>query len=360
MKKFILVVLSVVLGIGAMNAQTLTASKLLDNVSLTVKGGVTTPLQTPIENFKGVAGLELRKQVTPIFAVGVEGDWTANTSKWEKWDANTWIVDHQYVGAFAATNMSNLFGGYKGHPRIVEFETVVGIGWLHTYNKELDDLNSIGAKTGLNVNFNLGKARAWTLGLKPAIVWAIAPFNSANAALQVQAGLTYHFKNSNGKHHFTVCDKVATQSEVDALNDKINALRAALETCQNQPIKVEVREVVKEVVVRETVKDLAELPKIQFVQGSMKVSPTSTVTLQAIAEQMKDNPKLKYVLTGYASEEGNAEYNQKLSLSRAEAVKNALVKAGVDAAQLVTVGKGETTQFGDEWELNRVVVATME
>ena len=332
----------------------------MDNVSLTLKGGVTSQLQTPLENFKGVAGLELRKQVTPIFAVGLEGDWTANTSKWEKWDANTWVVDHQYVGAFAATNMSNLLGGYKGRPRVVEFETVLGIGWLHSYNKELDDLNSIGAKTGLNINFNLGKARALTLGFKPAIVWAIPPFNSANAALQLQAGLTYHFKNSNGKHHFTVCDKVATQSEMDELNDKINALRAALDECQNRPVKVEVREVVREVVVTETVKEMADLPKIQFVQGSMKVSPTSTVTLQAIAEQMKDNPKLKYVLEGYASEEGSAEYNQKLSLSRAEAVKKALIKAGVNENQLVAIGKGETTQFGSELELNRVVVATME
>ena len=33
------------------------------------------------------------------------------------------------------------------------------------------DLNSMSSKLGLNFNFNLGEEKAWTLGLKPALVY---------------------------------------------------------------------------------------------------------------------------------------------------------------------------------------------
>ena len=62
---------------------------------------------------------------------------------------------------------------------------------------------------GLNFNFNLGESKAWTLGIKPAIVYDMqgtypetkSRFNANNAGFEVTAGLTYHFKTSNGTHH---------------------------------------------------------------------------------------------------------------------------------------------------------------
>ena len=34
------------------------------------------------QNMRGVVGVELRKQITPVFGLGVEGEWTVNTSTW--------------------------------------------------------------------------------------------------------------------------------------------------------------------------------------------------------------------------------------------------------------------------------------
>lgn len=48
-------------------------------------------------------------------------------------------------------------------------------------------------------------------------------------------------------------------------------------------------------------------------------------------------------LTGHADRSGSAAYNQKLSLRRAEAVKQVLVGLGVPLDQITTVGKGETS-----------------
>lgn len=361
-KKSLLMVLFAALTFGMVSAQTLTESKLGDNISATVKGGITTPLKTPISFAKAIGGLELRKQVTPVFGLGLEGEWTVNTSKWKNQLPNSWVVDHQYIGLFGTANLFTLFDGYKGIPRTFEVETVLGIGWLHAYRNELPDGNCVGSKVGVNVNWNLGKNKAWTVSLKPACVWALPEYNANHGALQVQAGVTYHFKNSNGKHHFTVCDKVATQKEIDVLNDRINRLRKALYISETRPPVVEVREVIKKVIVPATdaVEVFEELPKIQFLRGCSRISSTSIVSLQTIADRIKDSNNQRFLIIGYASTEGNEEYNQILSQSRAENVRNALINCGVNPAQLIAVGKGATKQFGESKELNRVVVATLQ
>ena len=67
------------LGFCAAQAQvTLEGTKLTDNVSFTLKGGAVSPFQhyAFFKNARGMFGAELRKQLTPIFGFGVEGEWT--------------------------------------------------------------------------------------------------------------------------------------------------------------------------------------------------------------------------------------------------------------------------------------------
>ena len=45
------------------------------------------------------------------------------------------------------------------------------MGWLHYYVNGDGDQNSWSTRLGLNFNFNLGESKAWTLGIKPAIVY---------------------------------------------------------------------------------------------------------------------------------------------------------------------------------------------
>ena len=72
---------------------------------------------------------------------------------------------------------------------------------------------------------------------------------------------------------------------------------------------------------------------------------------------MKNHPESKILIKGYASPEGNMEFNQRLSEARATAVKNALVKRyGVKADRLTTQGMGATDKMFDELDFNRVVV----
>ena len=45
--------------------------------------------------------------------------------------------------------------------------------------------------------------------------------------------------------------------------------------------------------------------------------------------------------TGYADLSGSEEYNQKLSLQRADAVRDYLIKGGVPAERITVAGRGE-------------------
>ena len=62
--------------------------------------------------------------------------------------------------------------------------------------------------------------------------------------------------------------------------------------------------------------------------------------MKELAEYAKAN-NCKLVVSGYAdSKTGSAEYNQKLSQKRADAVVNELVKMGVSRDNIVTEAKG--------------------
>lgn len=408
MKKITMLAIAA-LGFCAAQAQvTLEGTKLTDNVSFTLKGGAVSPFQhyAFFKNARGMFGVELRKQLTPIFGFGVEGEWTVNTSSWGKAPANVWqsalgvkssnMLDHQFVGGFATFNLSNVFGGYKGAPRAVEVEAVVGAGWLHAYQNGADvtDENSWYTKYGVNFNFNLGESKAWTISLKPAILWDMngdakkvdrkggmgtnaqpSRYNANCAAVELQAGLTYHFKNSNGARYFTVCPKKYTQAEIDELNGQINTLRnnlsnaesdldacnarAAqlardLEACKAQ--KGKVKEVVKVKETQVKVKSASLETNVFFKQGKSVIERAQQPNVERVATFLKSHKEATVTIKGYASPEGSVEINKKLAAARANAVKDMLVKTyKISADRIQAEGQGIGDMFSEpDW--NRVSV----
>ena len=77
------------------------------------------------------------------------------------------------------------------------------------------------------------------------------------------------------------------------------------------------------------------------------LKPEGKSKLTELAAKLKDINLEAIVATGHTDSVGKAEYNQKLSVRRADSVKEYLVSAGVAADRIYTSGKGETQPVAD-------------
>jgi OOP family OmpA-OmpF porin len=77
------------------------------------------------------------------------------------------------------------------------------------------------------------------------------------------------------------------------------------------------------------------------------VKPAGKAALDELLLKLKGMNTEVVVTVGHTDSVGSNEYNQKLSLRRAEAVKAYLVGTGMDASRVYTEGKGETQPLAD-------------
>jgi OOP family OmpA-OmpF porin len=61
-----------------------------------------------------------------------------------------------------------------------------------------------------------------------------------------------------------------------------------------------------------------------------------------VAAILKTDPVKKLTLSGHTDSKGTDDYNKSLSMRRAEAVREFLLDAGVEADQVVTLAKGDS------------------
>lgn len=350
MKKFLSFIMVAFMAL-AVNAQTTTnyagSSKFFDNWSVGVNGGVQTNLYDWNAPQGAVAGLTLNKQLTPLFGLTLEGQTGFNNVRNWIHDGqhfhNGTAVDNLLVDATGRFNLVNAIWGYKGTPRLFEVEALGGVGYTHGYNStENSGYDALVAKAGANLNFNLGKAKAVTLYLQPAVIYnvsATGAFDVRHAVGQLTAGIVYHFKTSNKTRH------IAT-SPVPALLEENAALRAALADYQNKPATNAVATVDTVYVDKKVVEYAENTYVVLFAQNSAELTSDATAILDGIGQ----NAIVR--ITATASPEGTAEYNKALSQKRADAVKAYLENRGVrveSAEGLGVVGKAS----------NRVAIVTL-
>jgi outer membrane protein OmpA-like peptidoglycan-associated protein len=83
------------------------------------------------------------------------------------------------------------------------------------------------------------------------------------------------------------------------------------------------------------------LKGITFEFNSAAITPESEQTLLEALEDLKNNPDITVEIAGHTDEIGSDEYNRKLSLMRADAVKQWLTKRGIQDNRLKTTGYGK-------------------
>lgn len=86
---------------------------------------------------------------------------------------------------------------------------------------------------------------------------------------------------------------------------------------------------------------------VLFDFDSAKLTAAGESALAPYAEYLNNNAKKTATIAGYTDDRGDATYNLDLSQRRANAAKDYLVKKGVAANRLKTVGYGETNFVAD-------------
>ena len=373
MKKTIL--LSVLaLGALAINAQTVVVKGggFWDNWSMGVQGGATMKMSGEgfFKSARPAFGLTLGKQWTPILGMDIQGMGYVNTTN------SSTMIDASDVSLIGRMNLMNLFAGYNGMPRPFEVETVTGLGWLHHYMTGSGDTDDLSARIGLNFNFNLGEDAAWTLGIKPAVLFNLTggypskklAFNRNKANMEILLGLTYHFADEDGNRHFALVNAIDPLA-LAAMNEEINDLREVIVAKDVELVGLAdelmvVQDQLNEARNKEmeatgqTIKILESVVAFPFNQSDVQTSQMPS--LEHAANYLKDNPDAKITVNGYASPEGTEEYNLQLSQRRADAVKNILVdKYGIAADRINAIGHGVGDVFSvPAW--NRVGICTID
>lgn len=321
MKKFIFMLVAMMISIASFAHQKQTnfvgSSKFTDNWSLGITSGVQTNLNSWNTPQGALIGVELDKQITPLvgFTFGINTG-INNRKNWFKNRShlcNGVLIDQLAGIVDVRFNAMNTFFGYTGKPRFFEFDGLVGVGYGHGFATESSRLPKSGAilgKTGINFNFNVDKTRAWTLTFRPAVIWNTSgsnKFDSKYAVAQFTAGAVYHFNNSNKKSYA----ELPTPITIEKVKEKI--VEKVVTRIDNYYISV------------------------AFEKGSAEI----TSDISPLAAEINKTTDT-YKISGFTSPEGSEQVNKELGLARANALKDALVKAGVDEKRLVIDNSYET------------------
>lgn len=84
------------------------------------------------------------------------------------------------------------------------------------------------------------------------------------------------------------------------------------------------------------------IENIYYDYGSADILPAAEITLEKVARVMQLDPTITIEISSHTDSRATSDYNQKLSLKRAQNVVNYLVKRGIDKKRLTAVGFGET------------------
>jgi len=81
--------------------------------------------------------------------------------------------------------------------------------------------------------------------------------------------------------------------------------------------------------------------RLYFISDSDKLTPASAQQYKAVFDDIKRRQVYEVEVVGHTDTFASKEYNQKLSLARAEAVKQRLVHDGLDPGSISVAGRGE-------------------
>jgi outer membrane protein OmpA-like peptidoglycan-associated protein len=124
--------------------------------------------------------------------------------------------------------------------------------------------------------------------------------------------------------------KTALESDIERVGAGLNVAKyITVELGKTETVQREVDDILKGTV-------------IEFQTASAVIRPSSFSVLDSIAAKLKQYPDVRVKIDGHTDSLGQPAANMKLSQSRADSVRNALVKRGVAASRIESTGYGST------------------
>lgn len=302
-------------------------------------------------------GLGLRAMVSGSAVRGLN----ARQSKYTYDEGN--LVDGKYYKDYwdilnihgdIMLNLTNMFCGYKEN-RLYNAIPYVGFGLIHSL--DMSSKNNFAVNMGFLNTFRISDK--WDFNLEAKALITNDNFDlvrggvKADIIMGVSAGVTYKFAPRGFRKPCKAAPvkQLISEAELNNLKSSLANQAAENESLRGQlasrPATVEVKEKISTVVAPQA---------IFFNIGSAKVSPQEEVNIRFLAKQMNQDTTTQYTITGYAdSATGSAQLNKELSEKRAQAVIEALVKAGVDRSRLTVASEGGVAMFDKDF-LNRAVI----
>ena len=302
---------------------------------------------SPFKKFRSNAGASVAvgKWFTPGLGLRtkVQGVWGKRV-----WDPETetkgsfnryWVVNEQVM-----FNLSNLLLGYNEN-RVWNVIPFAGGGFGRTMTHNLYSMDlCVGLQSTWKVakKVNVYLEAGWNRfesDIDGGCNGGERGWDSHDNNLYAEIGLTFKLGKSTWKKTPDVdAINALHQSELDALNAKLNDANA-----ENERLKdMLANQKPVEVVTPKTVKEFVTTPVSVFfdINKTNVASQYDLVNVRALAKYaIANNSNL--LVSGYADKAtGNEKINQKLSEGRAETVAGELVKMGVNRSNITTKGNG--------------------
>lgn len=261
---------------------------------------------------------------------------------------------HGSASVDALINLSTLFAG-KNTGRLFDTRLIAGIGANQRFQ---NNSTSFLGRLGLQGSFRLNDAFAFNVEFLANGVsdrWNMRDDHKIDTYFNAMVGITYRFK-TGFKMDCPTCEPVYyprtyTEAEVQALNDKINEMRAQIDNH-----KCPEPEPCPEVKVVENKPAMQAM--VLFGISQTQVASSQMMNVEAIANYMKQHPESRVDVSGYADKgTGSDEINKRLAQQRAEAVAEILKnKFGIAEERITVKHHGSFIQPFADNDNNRVVI----